>query len=266
MRDLGQYMTPEWVAQALLERYYPGLGICDQVIEPTCGEGAFLRSLPDQVPALGVEIDPRLAAIARASSGRPVLVGDFRHVELPVRPTVLVGNPPFQLDVVLGILERAWELLPRDGEVGFILPAYTFQTATTVDRLAARWGIAQDMIPKNVFPRIRLPLCFARFTRGRRGLVGFALYHEAAAVQRLQARYRALLAQGERSAWAAVTRAAMEQLGGAATLDELYREVEGHRPTTNRFWQAKVRQTVQRIGYRVGPGRWAITTQEAAAA
>jgi hypothetical protein len=266
MKELGQYMTPEWVAQALLERYYPGLGMCDQVLEPSCGEGAFLRALPDHVPALGVEIDPALAKRARESSGRQVIVGDFRMVDLPVRPTVLVGNPPFQLSVVLGFLQRAWELLPRDGEVGFILPAYTFQTASTVDAIATRWGIAQDMIPKNVFPRIQLPLCFARFTRGRHGLVGFALYHEAAAVQRLQARYRALLAQGERSAWAAVTRAAMEQLGGTAALDELYREIEGSRPTTNRYWQAKVRQTLQRIAYRVGPGRWSISTPEAAAA
>lgn len=185
MKELGQYMTPEWVAEALLERYYPGLGICDQVVEPSCGEGAFLRALPDQVPALGVEIDAALATVARASSGRPVLVGDFRAVDLPVRPTLVVGNPPFKQEVVLGFLQRAWELLPRDGEVGFILPAYTFQTAATVDRLSARWGIAQDMLPRNLFPRLTLPLCFARFTRGRRGLVGFALYHEAAAVHHL---------------------------------------------------------------------------------
>ncbi|WP_268597968.1 hypothetical protein, partial [Escherichia coli] len=92
------------------------------------------------------------------------------------------------------------------------------QTASTVDSWARRWGIDQQMMPRNVFPRLAHPLCFARFKKGRRGLVGFALYHEAAAVARLQLRYRALLAQGERSVWAAVTRAAVEALGGEASL------------------------------------------------
>ena len=257
-KDLGQFFTPEWVAQALIERFYPGLGMWDQVVEPACGEGAFLRALPSAVAALGVEIDPHLAQLATASSGRPVLVGDFRTIELPVRPSLVVGNPPFNSSIVAGFLERAWELLPKDGEVGFILPAFAFQTASTVDAMADRWGIDQQMMPRNVFPRLAHPLCFARFTKGRRGLVGFALYHEAAAVARLRARYRALLAQGERSTWAAVTRAAVEALGGEASLSEIYREIEGARPTANRYWRDKVRQQLQRIARRVGPARWAL--------
>jgi site-specific DNA-methyltransferase (adenine-specific) len=100
------------------------------------------------------------------------------------------------------------------------------------------------------------------FRKGaERGLVNFALFHELAAVNRLQARYRALLAEGEGSAWAAVTRAALESLGGTADLQRLYREIEGHRPTTNTFWQAKVRQTVQRIAIRVDDGVWALPAE-----
>jgi len=257
--ELGQFFTPEWVAQALIERFYPGLGMWDRVAEPSCGEGAFLRALPDHVPAIGIEIDPDLAARARASSGREVLVGDFRTIDLPFRPTLLLGNPPFKSAVVMQFLDRAWDLLPADGEVGFVLPAFLFQTASTVDALAARWGMEQQMLPRNVFPGLSHPLCFARLTKGRHGLIGFALYHEAAAIARLQARYRALLAQGERSAWAAVTRAALEALGGEATLPEIYREIEGARPTTNQYWREKVRQQLQRIGRRVGPARWAIS-------
>lgn len=257
--ELGQFFTPEWVALALVERYYPELGMLDRVAEPSCGEGAFLRALPDHVPAFGVEIDPDLAAAARRSSGRMVVVGDFATAELPFAPTLVLGNPPFQLRTIERFLARAWDVLPAEGQVGFILPAFALQTASTVDRLAARWHMQQDMLPRNVFPRLIAPLCFARLTKGpRRGLVGFALYHEAAAIARLQDRYRLLLAQGERSVWVAVTRAALETLGGAATLPEIYREVQGHRPTTNRYWQEKVRQVLQRIAYRVGPGRWAI--------
>lgn len=264
---LGQFFTPDWVAQELVRLYFGDLTLCDRVLEPSCGHGAFLRAIPDHVPAIGVEVDPDLAARAVASTGRPVLVGDFRHLELAFRPTLVLGNPPFKQGLVQAFLERAWELLPNDGRVGFILPAFVFQTASTVDRLAGRWHLQQDMLPRNIFPRLSMPLCFARLTKGRRGLVGFALYHEVHAVSQLQKRYRALLAEGERSTWTAVTRAAFEACGGEATLAALYREVEGARPTANAFWKEKVRQTVQRIAVRTGPATWRYTrTPEAIAA
>lgn len=257
-RPLGQYMTPEWVAQELVAAYFGDLTLCDRVLEPSCGEGAFLAALPEHVPAIGVEIDPVLADRARRNTGREILVGDFATTALPFRPTAIIGNPPFAQAQVQAFLSRAWELLPNDGRVGFILPAFVFQTASTVATLADRWHIAQDMLPRNLFPGLSTPICFARLTKGRRGLVGFALYHEAHAVNRLQQRYRRLLAQGERATWGTLTRAALQALGGSASLTELYREIEGERPTHNRFWRAKVRQQVQRIGYRVGPGRWAL--------
>lgn len=264
---LGQYMTPDWAAVELVERYFGHLISSDQVIEPSCGAGAFLRAIPEQVPALGVEIDPALAVQARCSSGRPVIVGDFRMVDLPVHATAIIGNPPFQSRTIGDFLDRAWSLLPDEGRVGFVLPAFVLQTASSVEAMAKRWAIRQDMLPRNLFPRLSHPLCFAVFTRGRaRGLVGFALYHELAAVNRLQERYRALLGEGEGSVWAAVTRAALEALGGEADLQRIYREIEGHRPTTNRFWQAKVRQTLQRIAERVGAGVWRLPNEEAAAA
>lgn len=258
-RELGQYFTPEYVAEALLERFFPNLDMTDRVVEPSCGDGAFLRSIPDHVHAIGVEIDAGLAEQARRNSGRPVILGDFMTAELPMRPTAIIGNPPFKQATVMGFLDRAWDLLEEEGRVGFILPAFIFQTASTVDRLSQRWSMDQALIPRNIFPRLTTPLCFAQLTKGtRRGLFGFALYHEVAAVTRLQRRYRALLAQGERSAWAAVTRAALESLGGQGTLRDIYREIEGARPTSNRFWQPKVRQQLQRIAYRVGPGIWSL--------
>lgn len=264
---LGQYMTPDWVADAILDRYFGDLDTADRVIEPSCGRGAFLKAIPDYVPAVGVEIDSALAAVAVRNSGRRVIVGDFAAADLPFQPTAVIGNPPFKLSTVERFLHRAWELLPEDGRVGFILPVSMFQTATTVERLAVRWSISQELLPKSIFSRLQHPICFAILTKGvKRGLVGFGLYYEKAAVDRLQRRYRALLADGERSVWAAVTMAALEQLGGQAELSAIYREIEGARPTTNTFWQAKVRQTLQRIARRVGPGLWALRNGKAIAA
>lgn len=260
---LSQYMTPDWAAEALVERYFPDL--TGGVVEPSCGRGSFLRALPAHVPAVGVEIDPELAAIAKRTTGRPVIVGDFRMVDLPFVPTAVIGNPPFKHRTVMEFLDRAWNLMEDEGRVGFLLPAFVFQTASTVDHLAERWSMRQDMLPRNLFPGLTHPLCFAVLTKGRaRGLVGFALYHELAAVNRMQARYRALLQKGEGSTWAALTRAALEALGGRADLQRLYREIDGHQPSGNRFWQEKVRQTLQRIAVRIGPGEWAL--REAVAA
>lgn len=263
---LGQFMTPAWAAEELVANYFGNLSSGDQVIEPSCGTGAFLQAIPDAVPALGVEIDPALALAARRNTGRPVLVGDFRVVDLPLAPTAIVGNPPFRHALVKAFLDRAWQLLPDEGRVGFILPAFIFQTSSTIDALSQRWSIRQDMLPRDLWPRLTHPLCFALLTKGpERGLVGFALYHEQAAVKRLRTRYRALLQAGEGSVWAAVTRAALEALGGEADLQRIYREIDAHRPTTNKFWQAKVRQTLQRIAVRVGEGRWALPREIAAA-
>lgn len=256
-RALGQWMTPDWMAEELVSIYFGDLTMFDTVVEPSCGAGAFLRALPENVSAIGVEIDPALAAQAVATTGREVLVGDFTTAALPP-VTAVIGNPPFRLKTVESFLARAFDLLPDAGRVGFILPAYTFQTTRTTLRMAERWHIEQAALPREFFPRISMPICFARFTKGRRGLVGFALYHEAGAIHGLHRRYRALLAQGETSAWAAVTRAALEALGGEAELPALYAEIAGHRPTPNRFWRAKVRQQVQRIAVRTAPRRWAL--------
>lgn len=260
---LGQYMTPDWAAEALVEHYFPSLGAHDLVIEPSCGRGAFLRALPHYVPAIGVEIDPDLAHVAERSTGRRVIVGDFRMVDLPFTATVMIGNPPFSVRTIEEFLDRAWHVLHDEGRIGLLLPCFAFATAATVDRLAERWSIQQDMLPRNLFPGLSHPLCFAQLTKGRtRGLVGFALYHEAAAIQRLRARYRALLASGEGSVWAAVVRAALEALGGTASLQALYREIDGNQPTSNAYWQAKVRQTVQRIAVPEGRGVWRLRDAE----
>jgi len=266
-KELGQYMTPGWAALALVERFYPNLSSRDMVIEPSCGTGAFLAAIPEGVPAVGIEIDAELAEAARRNSGRHVIVGDFRLVDLPFRPTLITGNPPFASRTVSEFLDRSHVLLEEEGEVGLILPCYYFQAASTVETLAERWSIAQHMLPKNLYPRLQYPLCFAQLTKGRtRGLVGFALYHELAAVNRLRDRYRAILAGGEGSVWKAVVRAALEAAGGRATLSRLYAEIDGNQPTGNQFWREKVRQVVQTIGIRIGEGEWALPEDLPAAA
>ncbi|WP_321967144.1 class I SAM-dependent methyltransferase [Burkholderia cepacia] len=262
IRALGQYPTPVWVAEALVERHFSRLGSDDLVIEPACGPGAFLGAIPRTVPALGVEIDAQVAELARASTGRQVITGDFRSVSLEAAPTAIVGNPPFDLRIVDDFLARAWQLLREGGRVGFILPAYAFQTAARVAGYADQWSITQEMIPRNIFHGLSLPLVFALFSKDfKRTLFGFALYREVADVQRLPEPYRSLLAAGSGPVWARVIETALARLGGVGALAEIYAEIEGCRPTTTRFWREQVRKVVRANPRfkRVDVGRYALS-------
>ena len=210
--------------------------------------------------------DPALAARARANTGREIIVGDFLTSDIPFSPTAVIGNPPYKQALIQGFISRAWELLPDGGKCGLLLPVYAFQTPSVVEQLEKKWRLQQDLVPRTIFPRLSLPLCFAMLTKGERGLAGFSLYHEAEAVRRLRKRYKALLANGEASVWRAVVRAAMVQLGGECTLEQIYAEIEPVRPTANPFWQAKVRQVLQGMAVRLGRGQWALPVDDAVAA
>ena len=71
-RQTGQYMTPQWLARDIVAGV--PLEDCRRILEPSCGDGAFLSAIADRLTAsettqsgqgvelLGIEIDPELAA------------------------------------------------------------------------------------------------------------------------------------------------------------------------------------------------------------
>lgn len=81
-RQTGQYMTPDWLARDIVAGV--ALEGCRRILEPSCGDGAFLSPLADRlsksspsgagVELLGIEIDPELAE----RSGR-ILAGKSRQ-------------------------------------------------------------------------------------------------------------------------------------------------------------------------------------------
>lgn len=259
-KNFGQYPTPVWVAEALVERHFGNLDSDDCVIDPGCGPGAFLSAIPEHVPAIGVEIDATVAKEAERNTGRRIIVSDFQTVQLDVQPTLVLGNPPFQMALIDGFLERSYALLPEGGRVGFILPAYAFQTAARVAGYAERWSLMQEMIPRNIYPGLSLPLVFAVFSKDRRRtLVGFALYREAADVLGMPQPYRGTINAGAGPVWKEAVGAALRALGGEACLQDIYREIGGIRPTRTKFWQEKIRQTLRRYAdhfISVAPGRY----------
>jgi hypothetical protein len=244
--NLGQFFTPPWAAEAIVDKHFHRLGLSDMVIEPACGQAAFLKAIPSYVLAIGVEIDPAVAEIAIAESGREVIVGDFRTVEINAQPTLILGNPPFNLKVIDGFYDRAHAMLPEDGQVAFLLPAYAMQTAARVAGYSDRWSIFSEMIPRNIFPNLRLPLTFCILTKdNKRRFIGLALYLEAADALSLSAPYREALAATKGQVWKTVCNIALQQLGGKADLPAIYAEIERNRPSRTKFWRQKIRQTLR---------------------
>lgn len=261
---LHQWFTPRWVAEAIVERHYGDLDMGDCVLEPSCGPGSFLHALPQHVDAIGVEIDPVLAERARRATGREVITGDFLEVEIKRQVTHVIGNPPFDAAMIHGFLGRAHDLLPDGGTCGFLLPAYVLQTSSKVLAMNEKWSMSQELMPRNIFPRLKLPLVFTMFRKDRvRTLVGFFLYREAADVRALPREVRAALAaDGVGSVWRRAVRAAFLRLGRTkATLAELYATVE--RPTKNEFWREAVRRTLQvyREFRSAGAGLWEVKVE-----
>lgn len=246
---LHQWFTPAWAAEALVEQEFGWLGANHAVCEPACGDGAFLCAIPQHVRAIGVEIDPIQAGRARLNSGREVLDGDFLTVDLPRAGfDAVIGNPPFDASLIARFLQRTHGLLRDGGEAGFILPAYIFQTSSKVEKYARLFSIKQSLLPRNLFPGLRLPLVFAKFIKDNgRTLFGFLLYREAQEVASLARRWRERLARarGPAGAWFSVVDAALAELGGEADLQAIYACVAGRQPTDNENWKQQVRKILQ---------------------
>ncbi|MDD2765596.1 MAG: hypothetical protein PHE83_16665 [Opitutaceae bacterium] len=249
---LGQYFTPAWFAEILYDAHFSHLTTRDLLWEPSAGTGACLAAVPDDVPAFGTEIDPRLARIAERRTGRKVFIGDFCTVSLPEGITAVFGNPPFELDLVERLLARCAAIMPEGSKCGLILPAYFFQTSSTVVRLNQQWTLQQEMIPRDLFNRpmqMQKNLMFGLFTRDQTPrLVGLRGYHETHAIRALDEERQRLLDEsfrGPRSVWREVVANVLAELGGEAPLAAIYRVVEGKRPTGNTHWKEQIRKVAQ---------------------
>jgi len=252
-----QFWTPEWAAIELVDRFFPDLKPTDLVLEPSCGLGAFLKAIPADVPAIGVEIDPFVSEQCRENTGRRVITGDFISIALPEGITVAVGNPPFSVPLIQSFLHRLVNL-PELQRCGLLLPAYALQTHNTVERWRSNWSLRAELIPRRLFPRLRLPLLFVKFIRDqRRDMIGFALYDQAVDIDKMPSRYKEVLTFGRprQGAWRALVTEVLGELG-EADLGAIYAAIEPRRPTPNAWWREKVRQVLQLHFIRVGNGRW----------
>ncbi|AXK44125.1 class I SAM-dependent methyltransferase [Erythrobacter aureus] len=262
---LSQWFTPFWVAEELVDDALRGIGHSCSVIEPSCGTGAFLTAIPKSCGALGIDIDPSVVPAAIANSGREVLVGDFRTIDLQGREAeVILGNPPFEMDVVDGFLDRAHEMLPEDGLVAMVLPAYAFQTPSRVSNWMERFSIDVNMIPRTLFPGLSKPLVWAKYIKqSQRRFSGLMLFAETRQIENMRPAIREALARP--GTWREAVAIALHSLGGQASVQAIYDAIAPERTRTD-HWKPKIRQTLQRGFRSLGNGRWELPREYLAAA
>lgn len=114
-KEYGDFQTPDVLAHQVC-RIISRLGIHPQsIIEPTCGEGSFLRAsitaFPECSLILGFDINPSYVQTATAESQATVECEDFFQKDwsdtfgsLP-EPILVVGNPPWVTNSTLSVLD-----------------------------------------------------------------------------------------------------------------------------------------------------------------
>lgn len=93
---IGQFFTPEIVAQCMFR--LAGIRAEQRVIDPSCGDGVFIRNAPPSCEVFGCEIDPKYGGILRTLLGKERFCAeDALSGLLPLWGTfdLAVGNPPF---------------------------------------------------------------------------------------------------------------------------------------------------------------------------
>lgn len=120
-KDLQYYPTPAAVVDSILSDLYPIKG--QRVLEPSCGCGRFMDALRKAgANVLGIEVDPRRAAEARAK-GHRVHLANFLETAPSADYDRVVMNPPFYGKHYAKHVDHAFKFLKPDGVLTAILPA-----------------------------------------------------------------------------------------------------------------------------------------------
>lgn len=99
---IGQFFTPEIVSQSMYR--VMGAKPGNRVIDPSCGDGSFLRAAPPSLALYGCEMDPKYAAVTKHLVPEGQFIhGDALTALLPLWATfdLAIGNPPFSAQASL---------------------------------------------------------------------------------------------------------------------------------------------------------------------
>jgi SAM-dependent methyltransferase len=171
-RVYGQFFTPDPVVACCYQLLAGALPIAPRIVDPACGDGAFLRyaaahaiAHPDRIS--GCDLDPALAG-ALAASGLPHVhhADGLDPASLPDTSfDLVVGNPPYGVGgsrnggtapaSEVRFLLRALELARPGGHVALVLPSGVLANerlrAIRADLLARHTVLAVIGLPRETF-------------------------------------------------------------------------------------------------------------------
>ena len=170
--DSGQFFTPPVVVEFMIAL----LGITGgDVLEPSCGGGAFIGALPPACRVTGLELQGQAAAVARLlNPAATIIQGDaLQQLEaMAGRFDYCIGNPPFidlprgaayagfdwangQRDGVWYFLEIGMRALRPGGWLAFVVPDGILANRSCLDRrthlLDHYWLRAVISLPRETF-------------------------------------------------------------------------------------------------------------------
>ena len=177
---LGQVFTPQCIVDCML-RLVRNRG---RVLEPACGDGAFLKHFPE---AMGIEIDPR-----HAPPGAEVM--NFFELANDEFFSTIIGNPPYvrhqdispgtrrlagdsvldkRANLYLFFIEKCLRHLDTGGELIFITPRDLLKSTSAVplNRILFSEGTITDFIDmgdSRLFNGATPNCAIWRFERGNR--------------------------------------------------------------------------------------------------
>jgi type I restriction-modification system DNA methylase subunit len=139
-RAYGQFFTPEPVVACCYQLCADRLPAMPQIVDPACGDGAFLRyaaahAITDRDRISGCDLDPALAdALATAGLPRIRQADGLDTACLPAASfDLVIGNPPYGVGGThnggtapaseVRFLLRALELARPGGQVALVLPS-----------------------------------------------------------------------------------------------------------------------------------------------
>lgn len=155
-RYLDKYYTPPNAVKKLIEivsRDIMPIDNFSRIIEPSAGDGAFIKQLPKK-NLLSFDIAPEHDFIIK---------GDYLEQEIYyLKNSLVIGNPPFGNG---GNLSRAFikKSLDHSDYVAFILPVDNYKKASTIEGVKL---YKSYKLPEIKYSGVALKCCFNIYVKG----------------------------------------------------------------------------------------------------
>lgn len=154
-RYLDKYYTPTSVVKAVLkviEKDIMPLDKFSRIIEPSAGDGAFLKLLPKT--AIGYDIAPEYDGIIQ---------GDYLKQDIPyMKGSIVIGNPPFGRSGMLA-KEFIKKSMEHSDYVAFVIPGDNYKRKSSIKGVKL---FKTYMLPEIKYSGVALKCCFNIYCKG----------------------------------------------------------------------------------------------------